>query len=288
MGSTRTVTLIANGVRHILACSTEPYALGMDAQLWGGAPYSVTTRRVAQIPGERVETVQAGARTIIVPVLIEGTTELEVDQRLGTLLAELSPVTDVRLVYTRPDGTERELTARYTGGGDAVSATSASGYLQRHVRVPLVFTAHFPFWRSTSAAPTTAGPTTFQDGRGAGINNAVWTNTGDVDVWPEFTVTGYVENVEVANLTTGQVWRVMEIIDTGDTLTIETDPARPGVYLNGALAWNIAGRQVLDPISELWPLVPGENVILFRGNTATGAELIGNLTARWHPLFESC
>ncbi len=281
--STRTVTLIGvDGSRHVLACSAEPYQLRPNAQLWGTAPYAVTSRRVGQIAGERVESVRALPRTIVVPVQVEGTTELAVDDYLGDLGAILSPVDDVRLVYRRADGTERELTCRYAGGGDAVTATDEAGFLQRHVTVPLIFKAHWPYWRDTAGATQSSGPTAFDDGRAAGSNLVTVTNTGDVECWPEITITGYAESVEGVNFTTGQGFRVRRILTVGDTLRVDTDNRTFGVYLN-----DVADYTVMDPTSEWWPLVPGVNVLWFRGNTATGAESIGGFTLRWRPQHET-
>ena len=283
MSSTRTVTLIGvDGTRHVLACSTEPYQLKPSAQLWGTAPYAVNSRQVGQIAGERVESVRALPRTIVVPIQVEGTTELAVDDYLGDLGAILSPVDDVRLVYRRPDGTERELTARYAGGGDAITATDDSGYLQRHVTVPLIFKAHWPYWRAMAGAVGVSGPTTFDDGRAAGSNLVTVTNAGDVECSPEITITGYAESIEGVNLTTGQGFRVRRVLTTTDVLRIDTDDRAFGVYLN-----DVADYSTMDPASEFWPLVPGPNVLWFRGNTATGAESIGGFTVRWRPQFET-
>jgi hypothetical protein len=285
--SQRTITLIgADGTRRILACSTDPYQLGVDAQLWGTAPYAHATRAVAGIPGERIDSVQALPRTFALPVEVSATTELGIDQQLAALGELLDPAHDVRIRVRRSDGTEREISARCTSGRTAIAALARNGVDTRNVRVPLVFTAHFPFWRETTASPLQSGPTTFQDGLGGGINTATVTNPG-VTCWPDFTATGYAENLEVMNLTTGQVWRVLEILQVGATLQVVTDPRSAGVYLNGVLAWNVAGVEVLDPLSELWPLLPGPNEIQFRANTPTGAEAIGQLTIRWHPIYET-
>lgn len=284
MTSTRTVTLIGDGYRHVLACSAEPYQLKPNGQLWGTAPYRISSRAVGQIPGEKVDQVQALPRTFVVPIQVEGATELEIDQRLSHLLGSVvSPKDDILVEYTRPDGTKREISARYAGGGDAVSATTESGYLQRHVTVPLIFKAHWPYWQSVTAPQVTVGPTTFDDGRTSGSNVVTVTNAGDVACPPEITVTGYAEGVEGVNLTTGQGFRVRRILGVGDTLRIDTDRRTFGVYIN-----DTADYQAMDPRSLYFELLPGPNVLWFRGNTATGAEPIGAFTVRWRELFETC
>lgn len=285
MSSARTVTLIgAYGTRHVLACSDGEYQLSMNAQLHGTAPYALGTRRVGLIPGERLDTVQALARTLVVPLRVDGTSELAVDQAMGALGEILSPRHDVRFVYRRPDGVERMLTCRYSGGGDAVAAFDEAGYLQHWVTVPLVFKALWPYWRDVTASTAVHGPELFDDARAGGSNYITITNEGDVEAWPEITVTGYAEGIEAINLTTGKPWRVRRVLTATDVLTINTDPRNFGVYLNGA-----ADYTVMDSRSELadWLLEPGENLLLLLAHTATGAEPIGTFELRWRPQWET-
>lgn len=282
MSSTRTITLVgAGGTRHVLACSDEPMQLGIAAQLHGTAPYSTTSRRVGLIPGERPEAVQALPRTLVVPVLVQGATELAMDQELARLGAILRPTDDLTLIYRRPDGTERQLLVRYAGGADALAGFAEAGYLQRSVTVPLVFTAHWPYWSALSAPTEVYGLEPFNDGFGGGSNLVTITNVGDVDVWPEFYVQDYVEGIEFISLTLGRAIRVPRILQTFDELRIVTDPRAFGVYVNGVADY------VLDSVSEPWPLEPGDNVILVCGSTATGTEPIGSFSIRWRPQFET-
>jgi hypothetical protein len=277
----RRVTLTADGLSRVVHCSAEPYKLKPNAGLWGTTSYAVTSRRVGQIPGEKVDVVQAQPRTIVVPIQVEGTTELEIDQRLASLITSITPPSETRIVYHRPDGSEREITGLYTAGGDGVPAMEKAGELQRHVTVPLVFKAYWPYWRSVASPTSVSGPTVFNDGRGAGINQVDVVNWGDVDTWPVVTVIGYAEAIEVANMTTGQVWRITEILKVGDTLRIDTDPRSFDMSINGASAYKA------DALSSWWPLVPGVNRLLFRANTSTGTEPIGAVTLRWHEHFET-
>lgn len=283
-GDGRRITLIGGeGVRRVLACSDEPYQLKPDATAWGLTGYALGTRSVGEIPGERLETVRALSRTFALPVQLEGDTEAEIDERLGWLGAVLDPGREIRVQYRRPDGTEREISALYQGGADSFSAVADAGHEQRHVVVPLVMKALWPFWRPVANPVAVDGPTTFDDGRAAGSNLVTVTNDGDVACWPEFTITGYAEAIEGMSLTSGKVWRVRRILGTADTLRIDTDPRNFGVYLN-----DVADYTTMDQLSEFWELEPGDNILVFRGNTATGAEPIGTFTIRWRPQFSSC
>jgi hypothetical protein len=282
MGSTRTVTLIgADGTRHVLACSAEPYQLGVASQLWGAAPYAVTSRQLGVIPGERVEQVRALPRNIVVPIQVEGATELEIDQRLAALGAILSPSSELRILYRRADGTERELTGRCVGGADAVQATDRSGYLQRHVRIPLVVRAHYPYWRAVASSTVVTGPTTFLDGDFSLSNVVTITNAGDVPTWPYIILTGGADGCELSNLATGQVLRISEQIPLGSTMRIDTDPRSRSVLLDDAWSWPI------DPLSEFWPLSPGPNLIVVR-SWAIGSDALGTFTFRHRPDYETC
>lgn len=285
--SARTVTLIGvDGTRLTVVCSDPTWQMRPDASLWGIAPTAITSRRVATIPGERVDVVHTQPRTFKLPVQVYGPTELAIDQALGELGHILSGG-DVRVVYERADGQQREITARHLSGGDAVEAMARSGHLQRHVVVPLVLRAFWPFWRDPTAPIRREGPAAFLDGRSALSNVVTVVNNGDVPAWPEVTVTGYGENIEMMSLTTGQVWRITEVLQVGDTLRVDTDPRSHGIYLNDVLAYSIAGNPIADPISEWWPLVPGTNELLFRANTATGAEALGTFELRWREQWET-
>ncbi len=282
--STRTVTLIgADGTRRTLVGDdTAPYQLKSAAGLWGIAPYAHTSRRMGSIPGERLDQVVAQARTLVVPVQVHGTTEAEVDSLLGGLGSILRPGSDVRILYQRPGGEQREITACYQDGADAIAAAARTGYLQRHVTVPLVFKAYWPYWRQVIDSVRTSGVVTFNDAFGAGSNLVLLDNQGDVDCWPEWRINGHTDYVEALNLTSGKMWRSTEIIPAGSTLRVDTDPRSQGVWVNSGALWT------LDPFSEPWPLRPGVNWILVRGSTTDGTQTIGNFEIRWRRNYETC
>jgi hypothetical protein len=108
------------------------------------------------------------------------------------------------------------------------------------------------------------------------------TNTGDVRCSPEITITGYAEAIECSNQTTGQTFRIIRRLQVGDILRIDTDSRTFGVWLNDVNTFS-----AIDPISEWWALEPGPNILLFRGNTATGTEPLGGFTIRWSPIYQT-
>ncbi len=281
MATDRVVTLIgADGSRHTLMCDDSgPYDLGVEGQLHGMAPYALSSERVANIPGEKLDNVTARPRTFGVPFLIKGTSETDMDERIAALGSILSPRRDVIVQYERADGSVREITARYLSGANALNMRRTG---QRHLKAPIVFRAFWPYWRSTTAELQDWGPAAFDDGRLGGSNNIEVVNGGDVETWPEIIITGHAEAIEFVNLGLGQVFRIKEIIEVGDTLRIETDPRAFGVYIN-----NVYSQFAVDEISEFFPLVPGRNRIILRGNS-NGVDPIGTFWVRWLEQWETC
>lgn len=244
-----------------------------DNGLWGVTGVEYGTRKVAGAPGERVETVRRSPRTFSLTVLIKGKTELEVDQFLGELESILDPTRDVRLVFRRTDGSSREITARYLSGAENL-AVKYGQHLQ--IKVPLVFRAHYPFWRSSDGLGTYQA--SFNDAGFAGSNYFEVYNNGDVPTWPEITVNGPAQNVECTNLVTGQVFRLVRVLPAGEGVRIDSDPNTFGVYLN---YWQ-GFPTVVDPYSEFWPLVPGLNRLIFR---AVSPGNVGTFSLKWREEF---
>jgi len=282
VSSTRTVTLVGNGVRMVLACSAEPYQLGLDASMWGGAPYAVaSSRRGPLVAGQVVGPIQAEPRTFALPIIIEGTSELDVDQRIAAISAAVGPAAGpCDVVYTRPDGSARAITAYAIDGLSGIQATSSSGYLQRHVSARLVMRAMFPFWRAVNVAEGTSTGT-FADATLGNANPLDLVNDGSVVTWPEVTVAGPCEAIEGFNLSTGEAWRIREVLGPGYRVRIVGDPRERGVWLNDDLRQDV----LLPTVNQPWPLIPGLNRITLRAVNPTG---LGTWSMRWPLLYESC
>lgn len=277
--TTREVELIgADGTHHVLACDPlEEYSLRPDNGLWGMTPYSINSRRSVGVVGERVTNVTARVRTFGVPILVSGTTELEVDQYLGNLGSVLHPDTDTRIVFTRSDGTKREIIARYLSGAEALAVRRPD---QHHVIVPLVFRAFHPYWRNvTDNGEIVSG--NFLDAAFAGINSVLIWNGGDVDVWPELEFDGLCENIEGTNVTTGQSFRIIYQLPLGQTIKVDTNPESRRVLLNDFPDY--AGT--VDPFSDWWPLIPGWNRILLRAVSPGDA---GLWRVKHRPEYDTC
>lgn len=263
----------------MLLTPAGPYHLGPAPSLWGLPPHSFASSRVADIPGEQLEDDHAEPKLFGLPVLVMADSEAELDERLGDLGPILNPAVDVRVVFEREDGSAREITARCYDGADRIQVESKD---RLFARVPLVFKAFDPYWRATNE-DASEFVDDFNDGLVGGVN-AVDLVNGGVLAWPEMTVDGPIENVELASLETGQTIRVLEVLDPGDQLRIVTDPAKRGVWWNGDLRWDVVSQVE----TELWPLLSGLNRLKVRGVGPGGGGTIGQFRFRWVERFHTC
>ena len=281
--SLRTVELVgADGSRHTLACDPiADYQLGTKPGLHGLTGYTIESRRIANIPGERPGIVHAEPRTFPVPIVVKGT-EAEIDTALGALARILSPLRDTRIIYTRPDGTKREISARCLNA----DIVDLAHFKSPGAKVPLVFRAFDPFWRATVENENSTSGTLVDYSAASDSNALEITNNGDVEAWPEITIVGPAQNIEAVSLETGKVWRIIRIIEAGETVRIETDPRRSAsVWLNDDLNW----AEVMSPtVAEFWPLVPGMNRIVLRASSVPPSAAMGDFDIRFVERFDSC
>jgi hypothetical protein len=107
---------------------------------------------------------------------------------------------------------------------------------------------------------------------GGGLDPASLTlvnNPGDVEGWPEWTITGPMTELRTWNVTRGSRFALTYTLTAGQSITITTDlpsvrgPA--GINLSKYIDWfSTAG-------TELWPLSDGDNVIGLEVDGATSA-----------------
>lgn len=274
----RQVTLIGvDGSRHVLACSDGPIQLGESPGLWGVAPIAVSSRRVAGVPGERVESVHTEPRLIALPVVINTSEPGDLDRAVAGLAPVLNPSTDCRIIVERDDGSAREIVARYYSGA---GEQTVADHERKHITIPLVFKAHDPYWRALNDAwGREAGG--IADAIGAGFTEIAATNLGDVEAWPEWTVTGPAENIEIVSFARGKIVRAIEVLPDGAQLRIRTDPADRGVWLDDFDAWPALALE-----SDIWSLKPGLNRC---GIRATGSieGATGHFEMTWRPRWQT-
>jgi hypothetical protein len=115
---------------------------------------------------------------------------------------------------------------------------------------------------------------------GALIGAVTVTNSGDADAYPVWTVTGPGAAPTLANTTTGKSFGMAVPLAAGETVTIDTRPTMQS-------AVDSAGRNRWPDLvkagpRQLWPLVPGENVVDLRmAGVAPGSRIVLSFVRRW-------
>lgn len=236
----------------------------------GAAPISLTTDPHAR-GGARVRWVQPEARTLTLGIHIFGSdhpTFLDRFRRLGHAFTRTRRDGPGTLVVTRPDGSQREIVAYYQDGW----ANSADGgFIDDDVVVTLF--AEDPFWRDpvdVVVPRTNVPPLNFLSpypnvATTQGIGTTILFNPGEVEAWPDWTITGPFTLVTTTNRTTGESWTLDPStpgIDhgpvlAGEQIRLTTDVLSvvgpSGQSWAGALNW---------PAASLWGLVPGGNDVV--------------------------
>ena len=287
--SERTVTLVGNnGEREILACPGGPFQLGTDAGLWGTSPVIVNSGRLGGLPGEVVSSTGFAPRELSVPIVIRENTNSELDnmiERLTEMVRVSRGDVHIEVETTGTRNTNRTIFARYISGLELLSVAHA----ERDSVVPRIrFTAHDPFWTDTLTTFGELATRKIPNAIGGLMDYRVFDPGSTAEVWPTWTITGITENIQAANMITGESWRFTEqLVNSSDVLEIRTDPrGETGAFLNGGpRIWDF------DAQSILFPLLPQQNIIAFSGLNEGGSAAdasIGSYAIKWQNRFENC
>ncbi|MFB6392639.1 hypothetical protein [Polymorphospora lycopeni] len=223
--------------------------------------------------GVRVRHIQPQARVINWPLVIRGTTA-DGFQALWRSLARAFTQTrrrgPGRLQIARPDGSVREIRAYYQAGWDG---EPGRGWIDDTVVISLL--CEDPYWRSTApvriryehGSPVSyLEPVHLTVSPASVLGTTTAVNSGDVEAWPEWTITGPASAITATNVSSGESFTLDPNWDgdgdllSGQTVTITTDPpavrgpAGDGDIWTGALNW---------PGAVLWGLQPGTSNIQF-------------------------
>lgn len=238
-------------------------------------PVAFTEDVVPFTDGSRLRQVRRTTREVVVPVEWTAATPMEMRTTLRDAARWLKPSNTGRLVAEAPDGGRRELKCHYAGGMELVEDQFTDS-LQRAV---LVFRAFDPYWLDSitdtrSFVIGTPAPffpilplrltssTVFAD-----VNVD---NSGDVETWPIWTVTGPGSDLVLSNLTTGEVLSSSVVLGIGETLVIDTSPELKTLRRgDGSNAYG-----TLSASSSLWSLVEGANSVRIEFSGATADSLV--------------
>lgn len=235
----------------------------------GAAPVAFTADEVAR-GGTVMRHVQPGARLITWPLFIEGIDHaafLANWRGLARAFASTRRLGPGRLVIARPDGTRRQIRAYYQDGFDEGASDAGA----RWQTCAITLYCPDPFW--TDVDPTvitryhaTGGAdylTPYPSVRSSQLlGGSAINNPGDVEVWPQFRITGPATSINAVHTDLGASWALDPVayrgtaLQAAETITISTDPPSvrgpDGSGWSGALNW---------PAANLWPLNPDNNNI---------------------------
>lgn len=268
------------------------YTLAEGVSGLGAAPYELTTDPHPR-GGSRLRHVQPQARSIVWPVLVKGadhTAFTATWRSLARAFARTLREGPGWLEVARPDGSARRIAVYYSDGWDGQGRTATGITWDSAV---LTLYCEDPYWLDVQAQ-------TVHRETGAGVDYlapypsvsssqvlgaTTVENRGDVDVWPEWHITGPATSITFTREDTGQAFTLdMEAtahgaLLAGETVTISTDPPRvrsgTGENLVAGLNW---------PEAVLWSLPPGETPVTFQ---LAGAETGSAVDLTYYPRYET-
>lgn len=261
----------------------------------GAAAITITTDDRAR-GGVRVRHVQPNERLITWPLYIYGASHNDFTSRWRatagafTDTSRLGPGT---LEIARPDGTARQVEAYYQAGFEQ---SGKQGYGITSDYCVLTLLCEDPYWTSTTPVNVhreyQGTPVDFQapypslsSAQVLGATTVV--NFGDVEVWPDWVITGPASAVTATNTTRGEAFTLNPNAPAvahgnllaGEQVTIRTDPPQvrgpDGSPWTGALTW---------PGAVLWQLDPGPSAVNF---ALAGAGNGSAVDLTYYPRYET-
>lgn len=291
----------ANG--DLISTDVAPYRLGMGQVFFGPAPVDSPEISASGLLGGSLDgSARYLGRAMRVRLVLDCASPIALLEAIERLSAALSPVIpgtthgrNCQLITTRPNGEQRGIAARYTGGLDGLAIDTG---LTDALEVDLIFRASDPHWRSLANAdahvrfPITGSGVSstpfnapigfnqvgqpfdgFQSTEAEGTALVVLRNVGDAETWPTYELTGAATALEVMSRTTGQRWRWTGTLASGATLTVSTDDRGPSVRVGAVNAYGgIAAG------SRLFPLIGGPNEVAF---SVAGADTNTGMAITW-------
>jgi phage-related protein len=236
-------------------------------------PISFTEEEVPFAAGTRLRNVKVGAREFDLSIYIDGVSEADARAKTRNLLRVFNPlVGDGKIKVAATDGTQREINCRYSSGLEISEKDSAKiGNMQA---VVLVFRAFDPYWYDSVTQVltfNTGQPATFfpfpplRLSSSSVFADTSIDNTGDVEAYPEWIVTGPGNGIVLRNYTTGEMIELDVTLGIGESVTIDTRPFVKTVTKNDGT--NLF--YTLSDASSLWTLQPGVNSVRLEMSDAT-------------------
>ncbi len=251
---------------------------------WGATTYEFSSDPVPR-GGESVRFIRALPGRITWPLHIWGETHLAFIEKYREIKRALMMTVHRRapgiLTVYRPDGSGRQIECYYEDG------FGGQGDNEDWLFANPVITFYCPdgYWRDiapTSLIRQYSPGVNFLNpfpsiSSGQVLGDTTLLNDGEVDAWPEWTITGPMSSLTATNNSTGQSFVLTYSLAGGDQVTITT--LRPSV--RGPAQENLV-NSINWPDAYLWPLVPGENDVEFTvGGSGSGTKIELNFYARY-------
>ncbi len=269
-----------SGVRWPLTDPTRPLygGPGWFTPAPGPTGLGVTPRSLATDRRDRggayVRGVRRESRTITWPLFIEGATHGEFVARWRALADAFARTADEgpgRLIFSRPDGSRRDILAFLQSGFEG----EPDAGIRWDVATPTLF-CPVGDWRDPTVVPITrqgsAGGRNFLKrfprlSSSQTLGASTVTNPGTELAWPFWTVTGPATLVTAANDRRGEQWVLNPVafrgtgLAAGEVVNVNTETGEvTGPLVGGSNDW--AGA-VDWTTSTLWPLDRGDSKVAF-------------------------
>jgi phage-related protein len=226
-------------------------------------PISFVEDKIPYQAGTKLRQVNVEPRDIDVPIFLKAKNEIELRNKMREITRMLNPLNGDGILKTiAPDGSQRELSCRYISGFEGNDDRDSKGvYWQRAI---FVFRAFDPFWYDTITQVysfTPGKPATFFPVFPMRLTSSsvfaddTVENNGDVETFPEWIINGPGENINLKNLTTGEVLSLDYFLANGETVTIDTRKGKKSIIKNDGTDL----FHTLSDESSLWSLKEGKN-----------------------------
>lgn len=246
----------AAGAVLSLSSGNIQWMYGIDGRGMSPVSFEETPNRIGS--GSVLTELRADARTVMIPLSITGDTRTVLRDASRLLNPTLG---DGRLVSQVDAEDERELVCRYVGG---LQWAEDMRYGMKQVAS---FRAFDPFWQDTEDANFAYARNNIEPWLPFPPVQAVaddffaednLNNSGDVEAWPVWTITGPTTEVTLTNLTTGRALKIVVALTEVETLIVDTRPSSKTVVdQSGANRFATLDSEVDD----LFPFAPGTNAL---------------------------
>lgn len=243
-------------------------------------------------PGTVFRNVVHEARDFTIRIVYTAATDAALRTVLRASMASMNPLRGNGTIrVTSPVGDVREIACRYKAGLEFKEVADSSGPTMQTCDV--TFHAFDPYWRDVSDISQTftigAGPVFFPifpirlTSSQIAVDTTI-TNDSDVDAWPVWQLQGPGGAIRLSNLTTGRFTIfLLTVLGSGESMSIDTRPTNQSP--TGKTIYRQDGKNLfydLDPMSALWPLVPGPNAVRLEMTGSTGASSLSlNWRRKW-------